>query len=130
MANTQYNSVSSAVLSKQPKLPLSVGGLFNQKQEVEYRELLRQSKISLQDCDFLLEKRKQDIYTDKVFVDCFTFIRKYDFLPKSVLTDCFSRSLKFVYDLKYQQEQYEKKREQEKIEEERLRAEVEASQDD
>ncbi len=125
MESNHYNSVSSAVLSKQTKLPLYVNEVFNQKQELEYRELLRQSKISLQDCDFLLEKRKQDIYTDKVFLDCFAFIRKYDFLPKGVLTDCFTKSLKFVYDLKQQE-----KKEQEKIEEERLRAEMEASEND
>ena len=130
MGSNHYNSVSSAVLSKQPKLPIATGEAINQREELEYRELLRQSKISLQDCDFLLEKRKQDIYTDKVFVDCFAFIRKYDFLPKGVLTDCFTKSLKFVYDCKYQQEQYEKQKEQEKIEEERLRAEMEASEDD
>ena len=117
--STHYNSVSSACLSKQPKLPLSSNEAFIKKIELEYRELLRQSKISVEDCDFLLEKRKQDIYTDKVFVDCFAFLRKYDFLPKSVLSDCFTRSLKYVYDIKQQQA---------KIEEERLRAEVEETE--
>ena len=70
------------------------------RRELEYQIQLKDADISPEDVDFLLEKRKQDIHRDKVFLDCFAFLRKYDFLPKSALTDCFTKSLKYVYDLK------------------------------
>ena len=74
------------------------------RRELEFQVQLKDADINPEDVDFLLEKRKQDIHRDQVFLDCFTFIRKYDFLPKSVLTECFTKSLKYVYDLKKERE--------------------------
>ena len=77
---------------------------LQKRRELEFQVQLKDADINPEDVDFLLEKRKQDIHRDQVFLDCFTFIRKYDFLPKSVLTECFTKSLKYVYDLKKEKE--------------------------
>ena len=77
---------------------------LQKRRELEFQVQLKDADINPEDVDFLLEKRKQDIHRDQVFLDCFTFIRKYDYLPKSVLTECFTRSLKYVYDLKKERE--------------------------
>ena len=95
------------------KLKLDTRERLQQRRELEFQVQLRDAEILPEDVDFLLEKRKQDIHRDQVFLDSFALLRRYDFLPKSVLSDCFTRSLKYVYDLKKERQLLEELSEEE-----------------
>ena len=75
-----------------------------QRRELQYQENLQQANICPEDKNFIYQKRKSDLYRDNVFLECFALIRRYDFLPKELLFECFSQSLKYVYQCKKEQE--------------------------
>ena len=55
------------------------------------------SHLPDEDQQFLLEQRKRDMYRQKLFVRSLSLIREFDYLPKSVVHDCFHQASKHVY---------------------------------
>ena len=56
------------------------------------------SHLPDEDQKFLLEHRKRDIYRQKLFVRSLSLIREFDYLPKGVVNECFTKASKHVYE--------------------------------
>ena len=79
------------------------------KQDIDFQVNLQTSDISEEDKSFFDEKKKRDIYKDKILLDAFQMVRKYDFLPRAVVNDCFKQVINYVYQCNYKvKEQREK----------------------
>mgnify|MGYP001326043139 FL=1 len=85
-------SQSYGSLNKRPSHPY-----MHKEDEREKATFEVVDKLQDVDKDFIYERRKSHQHEERLLSSYLNFIRQFDYLPKGVLVDTFSRAIKHIY---------------------------------